>query len=65
VDLPRIFTLRESSHRIHNPFTADKLATLGRAPRLTPGTRVLDLASGSGDRRATGFRQFRPGVRRT
>ncbi|MEV6109264.1 methyltransferase domain-containing protein [Streptomyces sp. NPDC051940] len=49
MDLPRIFTLRESSHRIHNPFTADKLAVLGGALRLEPGTRVLDLACGSGE----------------
>ncbi|MFI7276425.1 SAM-dependent methyltransferase [Streptomyces sp. NPDC049879] len=49
MDLPRIFTLRESSHRIHNPFSSEKLATLGRALRLAPGTRVLDLASGSGE----------------
>lgn len=49
MDLPRIFTIRESSHRIHNPFTADELATLGRALRLEPGTRALDLASGSGE----------------
>ncbi|MGW7319047.1 SAM-dependent methyltransferase [Streptomyces sp. NPDC054854] len=49
MDLPRIFTIRESSHRIHNPFTPDKLAALGRALHLAPGTRVLDLASGSGE----------------
>ncbi|WP_330322251.1 class I SAM-dependent methyltransferase [Streptomyces anulatus] len=49
MDLPRIFTLRESSHRIHNPFTPGKLADLGRALHLAPGTRVLDLASGSGE----------------
>lgn len=49
MDLPRIFTIRERSHRIHNPFTAEKLATLGVALQLTPGTRVLDLASGSGE----------------
>lgn len=49
MDLPRIFTIRESSHRIHNPFTAGKLATLGRALRLEPGIRALDLASGSGE----------------
>lgn len=49
MDLPRIFTIRESSHRIHNPFTADKLATLGQALHLRPGDRVLDLASGSGE----------------
>jgi SAM-dependent methyltransferase len=49
VDIPRIFTIRESSHRIHNPFTAEKLAVLGAALRLVPGTRALDLASGSGE----------------
>jgi len=49
VDLPRIFTIRERSHRIHNPFTPGKLATLGQALHLAPGTRVLDLASGSGE----------------
>ena len=49
MDIPRIFTIRESSHRIHNPFTAEKLAVLGAALRLVPGTRALDLASGSGE----------------
>jgi SAM-dependent methyltransferase len=49
VDLPRSFTIRESSHRIHNPFTSAKLAALGQALSLAPGTRVLDLASGSGE----------------
>lgn len=49
MDLPRIFTIRESSHRLHNPFTPGKLAALGQALHLAPGTRVLDLASGSGE----------------
>jgi SAM-dependent methyltransferase len=49
VDIPRIFTLRESEHRIHNPFTAEKYAVLGEALRLEPGSTVLDLASGSGE----------------
>jgi SAM-dependent methyltransferase len=49
VDLPRIFTIRESSHRLHNPITPGKLAALGQALHLEPGTRVLDLASGSGE----------------
>lgn len=49
MDLPRIFTIRERSHRIHNPFTPGKLADLGQALHLEPGTRVLDLASGSGE----------------
>lgn len=49
MDIPRIFNITESAHRIHNPFTADKFATLGEALRLEPGERVLDLGSGSGE----------------
>jgi len=49
VDIPRIFNITESAHRIHNPFTPEKLATLGKALRLESGTRVLDLGSGSGE----------------
>jgi len=49
VDIPRIFNITESAHRIHNPFTREKLATLGAALRLEPGTPVLDLGSGSGE----------------
>ncbi len=48
MDMPRIFTITESAHRIHNPFTPEKLAALGAALRLESGTRVLDLGSGSG-----------------
>lgn len=49
MDIPRIFNITESAHRIHNPFTPEKLATLGTALRLESGTRVLDLGSGSGE----------------
>lgn len=49
MDIPRIFNITESAHRIHNPLTPEKLATLGAAIRLEPGTRVLDLGSGSGE----------------
>jgi SAM-dependent methyltransferase len=49
VDLPRHYTIRESSHRIHNPLTSEKLATLGQAIGPVPGTAVLDLACGSGE----------------
>ena len=49
MDIPRIFNISESAHRIHDPFTAEKLATLGTALRLEPGTRILDLGSGSGE----------------
>ncbi|MFG3114531.1 SAM-dependent methyltransferase [Streptomyces sp. NPDC048197] len=49
MDLPRSFTIRESSHRLCNPFTSEKLALLGRAISPSPGTRVLDLACGKGE----------------
>ena len=49
MDIPRIFTISESEHRIHNPFTEEKYATLGRVLRMKPGTRILDLGSGSGE----------------
>jgi SAM-dependent methyltransferase len=49
LDIPRIFNITESAHRIHNPITPEKLATLGAALRLESGTRVLDLGSGSGE----------------
>lgn len=49
MDIPRIFNITESAHRIHNPITPEKLATLGAALRLKPGARVLDLGSGSGE----------------
>ncbi|MEO3925470.1 methyltransferase domain-containing protein [Micromonosporaceae bacterium B7E4] len=49
MDLPRSFTIRESGHRIHNPFDSTKLATLGEVLRLPPAARLLDLACGSGE----------------
>ena len=49
MDIPRIFTISESAHRIHNPITPEKLATLGAALRVESGARVLDLGSGSGE----------------
>jgi SAM-dependent methyltransferase len=49
VDIQRIFNIAESAHRIHNPLTPEKLATLGAALRLARGTCVLDLGSGSGE----------------
>jgi len=58
VDIPRIFNITESAHRIHNPFTPDKLSTLGAALRLEPETRVLDLGSGSGELLCTWARDY-------
>jgi len=49
MDIPRIFSITESAHRIHNPFTPEKYATLGAALRLEAGTPILDLGSGSGE----------------
>jgi SAM-dependent methyltransferase len=49
VELLRSFLIRESSHRILDPFTSEKLATLGEALHLQPGTRLLDLACGKGE----------------
>jgi len=41
MDIPRIFNITESAHRIHNPLTRDKLASLGEALRLEQGTRDI------------------------
>ena len=49
MDIPRIFNISESAHRIHNPITPEKLATLGAALCLESRDRVLDLGSGSGE----------------
>ena len=49
MDIPRIFNITEAAHRIHDPITPEKLATLGAALRLESGARVLDLGSGSGE----------------
>src|SRR5512147_1771376 len=58
MDIPRIFNITESAHRIHNPITAEKLATLGAALRLESGARVLDLGSGSGEMLCTWARDY-------
>ncbi|MDO9550775.1 MAG: methyltransferase domain-containing protein [Methanoregula sp.] len=58
LDIPRIFTITESAHRIHNPLTPENLATLGAALRLEPGARVLDLGSGSGEMLCTWARDY-------
>lgn len=58
MDIPRIFTITESAHRIHNPFTSEKFATLGAVLRLQAETRVLDLGSGSGEMLCTWARDY-------
>jgi len=58
LDIPRIFNITESAHRIHRHFTPEKIATLGAALRLEPGTRILDLGSGSGEMLCTWARDY-------
>ncbi len=58
MDIPRIFTITESAHRIHNPYTPEKLATLGAALRLQSGASLLDLGSGSGEMLCTWARDY-------
>jgi len=58
MDIPRIFNITESAHRIHNPITPEKLTTLGAALRLKKGDRVLDLGSGSGEMLCTWARDY-------
>ncbi|EJU8848290.1 SAM-dependent methyltransferase [Salmonella enterica] len=58
MDIPRIFTISESEHRIHNPFTPEKYATLGHVLRMKPGMRILDLGSGSGEMLCTWARDY-------
>lgn len=58
MDIPRIFSITESGHRIHNPFTPEKFATLGEALRLESEDRVLDLGSGSGEMLCTWARDY-------
>lgn len=58
MDIPRIFNITESAHRIHNPFTPEKMDTLGAVLHLEPGARVLDLGSGSGEMLCTWARDY-------
>ena len=45
----RYHEIAEANHRILNPFTDEKLMTLGAVCRLKPGLRLLDLACGKGE----------------
>jgi SAM-dependent methyltransferase len=49
VSVFRYHEISESSHRIMNPLSLDKLLLLGDICRLTRGTRMLDLACGKGE----------------
>lgn len=52
-DLPRHHTIRESSHRIINPISPDKLRQLGDALFLKSNWTMLDLACGKGEMLST------------
>jgi SAM-dependent methyltransferase len=54
----RLFSIRESRHRIHNPLTERQLAGFGARLGIT-GARVLDLACGSGELLSTWARDHR------
>lgn len=49
MDISRIYSICQSEHLIHNPFTPEKYSTLGRVLRFKKNTRILDLGSGSGE----------------
>ncbi|RKR85955.1 methyltransferase family protein [Micromonospora pisi] len=63
MDLPRSFTIREGDLRILNPYSPEKLATLGQVIRLRPGMSMLDLACGKGEMLCTWARDH--GIRGT
>lgn len=58
-DLPRHHTIRESSHRIINPLSPEKLRQLGDALFIRNGSTVLDLASGKGEMLCTWARDYK------
>jgi SAM-dependent methyltransferase len=49
MDLPQYYVIREGDSRILNALSPAKLATLGQAVKLTPGTTLVDLCSGKGE----------------
>ncbi len=46
--MPWYFAVAERDHEIQNPTNAEKIALLGNYLRLTPDSRVIDLACGKG-----------------
>ena len=59
MDIPRIFNITESAHRIHNPSHHQKNSPPSVLRlRLERGTRVLDLGSGSGEMLCTWARDY-------
>ena len=58
-DLPRHHTIRESSHRIINPMSPEKLKTLGDVLFIRGGSTMIDLASGKGEMLCTWARDHK------
>lgn len=58
-DLPRHFTIRESSHRIINPLSPEKLRQMGEALFIRGGSTMIDLGSGKGELLCTWARDHR------
>jgi SAM-dependent methyltransferase len=48
-DRPRHHVIREGDLRILNPLSPEKLATLGRVIKLTPGRTMVDFCCGKGE----------------
>jgi SAM-dependent methyltransferase len=46
--VPWYFAVIESQHELQNPTSVEKIRLLGERLRLTPGSHVLDIASGTG-----------------
>src|SRR5437868_5649773 len=46
--MPWYYAVAERDHEIQNPTNAEKIALLGNYLRLTPDSRVIDLACGKG-----------------
>jgi SAM-dependent methyltransferase len=49
VDVHRYHWISESTHRILNPLSFERMMLLGEICRLAPPTRMLDLACGKGE----------------
>ena len=58
MDIPRIFNIAESAHRIHNPFTPEKLATLAQRCVWKRGPECSTSAAVRGRCCALGARDY-------
>jgi ubiquinone/menaquinone biosynthesis C-methylase UbiE len=49
IDVHQYHRISESTHRIMNPLTPERLMLVGEICRLGSGSRILDLACGKGE----------------